>query len=219
MIRSADVRSDAEARQWETRLNRDWPQRSQVAAWIVSRIDCPPASSPRVVELACGAGYLAAALFHRFPAAHFCGFDLSTHLLEFARRRLTGKESDSPTDRVVELRSADLAGPNWEETLHELGWAGQVDAVISLQALHDLGGQTQQVDVLERSRALLRTGGQLIYGDLLVNADNPHTSRFTEGQHEEMLRAAGFPEIQDRRGADGAATARFGDFGCFCRRR
>ena len=91
--------------------------------------------------------------------------------------------------------------------------------MISLQALHDLGGQTQQVDVLERSRALLRTGGQLIYGDLLVNADNPHTSRFTEGQHEEMLRAAGFPEIQDRRGADGAATARFGDFGCFCRRR
>jgi len=185
----------------------------------VSRIDCPPASSPRVVELACGAGYLAAALFHRFPAAHFCGFDLSTHLLEFARRRLTGKENDSPTDRVVELRSADLAGPNWEETLHELGWAGQVDAVISLQALHDLGGQAQQVDVLERSRALLRTGGQLIYGDLLVNADNPHTSRFTEGQHEEMLRAAGFPETQDRRGADGAATARFGDFGCFCRRR
>ena len=217
MIRSADVRSNAEARRWEARLNRDRPRRSRVAAWIVSQIDSPPAGSPRVVELACGAGFLAEALFQELPAARYCGFDQSPHLLDYARGRLAAEETGASTDRAVAFRCADLVNCDWENALFELGWAGQVDAVISMQALHDLGGLEQQTAVLTRSHSLLRAGGQLVYGDLLLDADDPHPSRFTEGQHEEMLRAAGFAPAPAGRGTAGAAAVRFGDFGCFTR--
>lgn len=219
MIQSAEVRSDADARRWDARLNRDRPQRSQVAAWIVSQIDSPPANSPRVVELACGAGYLAEALFQKFPAARYCGFDLSPYLLDYARGRLAAEETGASIDRAVEFRCADLVNCDWENALFELGWAGQVDAVISMQALHDLGGLPQQTDVLTRSHSLLRPGAQLVYSDLLLDADDPHPSRFTEGQHEEMLQAAGFAPVPAAKETAGAAAVRFGDFGCFTRRR
>lgn len=216
MIRSADVRSHAEARQWEARLNRDRPQRPRVAAWIVSQIDSPPAASPRVVELACGAGYLAQALFQQIPAARFCGFDLSPHLLDYARDRFSPQEPGSPIDGEVEFRCADLVNSDWEKSLFELGWAGQVDAVVSMQALHDLGGLEQQTDVLARSRSLLRAGGQLVYADLLQDPDEPHPSRFTVRQHQELLSAAGYaPIVAGQAGAE----ASFGYFGCFKRRR
>ena len=106
MIRSADVRADSDARQWEARLNREWPQRAQVAAWIVEQISANSASSPRVVELACGAGYLAEELFRQLPAAHYCGFDLSPYLLDYARRRyIDGRRSLS---EILDLVMADI---------------------------------------------------------------------------------------------------------------
>ena len=71
MIRTADVRTDSDARQWEARLNREWPQRQQVAAWIVTQITSESISSPRVVELACGAGYLAEVLLRQLPTARY----------------------------------------------------------------------------------------------------------------------------------------------------
>ena len=174
-----------------------------------------------MVELACGAGYLAEALFRQLPAAHYCGFDLSPYLLDYARRRLVAPAIRPGKLREVELHCADLTRANWEEALRGMGWAGEVDAVVSLQALHDLGGLPQQTEVLARACALLRRGGLLAYGDLLLDVENPHPSRFTAAQHEEMLRAAGFtPDADDAaQPSDSAATVHFGRFACFRRRR
>ena len=55
MIRSNQIRTDSEARSWETRLNRERPQRTMAADWIAAQISASNRSSPRVVELACGA--------------------------------------------------------------------------------------------------------------------------------------------------------------------
>ncbi len=185
----------------------------------MSQIDCTPVSSPRVVELACGAGFLAEALFRQIPAARFCGFDLSPHLLEFARRRLAPDENSPLTKKEVEFQRVDLVNDDWEQVLSKLGWAGKVDAVISMQALHDLGGLEQQTDVLTRSRKVLHAGGQLVYGDLLLKSEDPHPSRFTVAQHQEMLRAAGFAPVHAKKDTAARAAARFGDFGCFERRK
>ena len=215
MIRSADVRTDSETRQWEARLNREWPQRAKVAAWIVAQISGVSASSHRVVELACGAGYLAEALLRQLPHARYCGFDLSPHLLDYARRRLVDHATRPENASEIEFRCADLVRDDWHEQLEDMGWARQVDAVVSLQALHDLGGLAQQTEVLARARQLLRPGGVLAYGDLLLDAQNPHPSRFTAAQHDEMLRAAGFAPGNAAQLVDSAETVRFGRFGCF----
>ncbi len=189
-----------------------------MAAWIVSRFCGAAANSPRVVELACGGGYLAEHLFRHLPSSRYCGFDLSPHLLDFARVRLAGEPDESAAPRANNLVCVDLVSEDWESKLPALDWAGQVDAVISLQALHDLGGLTEQTKVLAQARLLLRPGGQVIYGDLLQDASNPHPSRFAAAQHEDMLRAAGFVPVPEGQPA-AAESALFGDFGCFRRRK
>ncbi len=181
----------------------------------MAHINIDSASSPRVVELACGAGYLAEALFRQQPDARYCGFDLSPHLLDYARRRLVNYAPRTDNLCEIELRCADLVRDDWDEQMMEMGWAGQVDAVVSLQALHDLGGLAQQREVLAKARQLLRPGGVLAYGDLLLDAENPHPSRFTAVQHKEMLRTAGFVPDNVALLVDRAKAVRFGRFGCF----
>ncbi len=226
MIRSADVRTDAEARSWEARLNRERPQRKEVAAWIASKINANSAASPRVVELACGAGFLAEFLKRHLPDVRYCGFDLSPDLLEFAQRRLREVPDERRESSDLHFIRANLVSDNWTAQLAEMGWSGKVDAVVSIQALHDLGDLAQQKEVLTKARGLLRKGGLLAYGDLLLDAENPHSSRYSRAEHEEMLRQCGFsipePSTPDRARdgtcSQGYAAAAFGDFGTFaCR--
>ena len=227
MIRSADVRTDAEARSWEARLNRERPQRHEVAGWIASKINANSAASPRVVELACGAGFLAEFLKRHLPDVRYCGFDLSPNLLDFAQRRLGDTSNERGEGSDLHFVRANLVSDDWTPQLAEMGWSGKVDAVVSIQALHDLGDLAQQKYVLTKARGLLRPGGLLAYGDLLLETDNPHPSRYSRADHEEMLRACGFslPEsttaenLSDGPGSRGYAAAAFGDFGTFACRK
>ena len=223
MIRSADVRTDSEVRSWEARLNRERPQRREVAAWITSRISAASADSPLVVELACGAGFLAEVLKGQLSGLRYCGFDLSPHLLDFALRRLDGSAGEEGNFCTMHFRCANLVSDDWTAPLVEMGWAGKVDAVVSIQALHDLGDLEQQKHVLEQARSTLRDGGILAYGDLLYDAKNPHSSRYSVEEHEAMLHSCGFsvPDTSltdcDRQDSDsnGFAVARYGEFGTF----
>ena len=227
MIRSADVRTDAEARSWEARLNRERPQRQEVAAWIARKINVNSAGSPRVVELACGAGFLAEVLKRQLSAVRYCGFDLSPHLLEFAQQRLEDVPGERRDGSALQFHCENLVNDEWTAQLAEMGWSGKVDAVVSIQALHDLGDLAQQMQVLKKVHGLLRKGGLLAYGDLLLDTENPHSSRYSRAEHEEMLRACGFslPEstttenLSDGLSSQGYAAAAFGDFGTFACRK
>ena len=223
MIRSAEVRTDSDARRWEARLNREWPQRATVAAWLVSRIRHSSENSPRIVELACGAGYLAEILLRRLPNMRYIGFDLSPHLLTCARRRLASRSEQPDCQSEISFLQADLVHDNWTRQLEEKGWRGNVDGVLSIQALHDLGGLAEQRQVLSQARELLKAGGVLAYGDLLFDDKNPHSSRYSHLEHQEMLRASGFSQAgaptvdEDGPGfsTDRYASESFGGFGCF----
>lgn len=206
-LRSADVRSDADVRQWEERLNRQWPQRAQVSDWIAQRVAEAVGQTPRLVELACGAGYLAAVLARQMPGLHCWGFDRSAHLLDFARRRLARHTARPGSQAQVHFRQADLNASDWLAHLDGLGWTGRVDAVVSLQSLHDLGGRAEQAAALRRAHELLRSGGLLVYGDLLLDSDDPHPRRLPADEHTDLLRAAGF--------APDVPPLLLGEFGCF----
>ncbi|MYC96581.1 MAG: class I SAM-dependent methyltransferase [Caldilineaceae bacterium SB0661_bin_32] len=223
MIRSADVRTDAEARSREARLNRERPQRMAAADWIAAQISAGNRSSPRVVELACGAGFLAERLQRQLPGIRYCGFDLSAHLVDYARRRFESAGGRRRDGTAFEFRCANLVTDDWSTQLVGMGWAGRVDAFVSIQALHDLGKIQRQLQVLKQARRLLREGGLLAYADLLSDADNPHPSRYSGDEHEEMLRACGFsiPGLPSQQrgyedsGARELTEVDFGDFGCF----
>lgn len=223
MIRSADVRTDAEARSWEARLNRERPQRTMAADWIAARIKAGNRSSPRVVELACGAGFLADRLQQQLQGIRYCGFDLSSHLTDHASRRFQTDREERLDGSALEFRCVNLVTDYWTAQLDEMGWAGKVDAVVSIQALHDLGEIGRQKQVLKQAHGLLRAGGLLAYADLLFDAESPHSSRYSKDEHEEMLQACGYSNSgdfsTDRRseepGRQGFETDRFGDLGCF----
>lgn len=198
-----------------------------MAAWICSRINAASASSPRVVELACGAGFLAEILKRQLPDLRYCGFDLSPHLLDFARRRLEAVPGEQGNGSTMEYHCVNLVNDDWTAHLVDMGWKGKVDAVVSIQALHDLGELPQQKQVLEQARGLLRDGGLLAYGDLLYDAQSPHPSRYTLEEHEEMLRSCGYSvsggSSTERAFGDSGfqdyAAATFGEFGAFACRK
>ena len=227
MIRSADVRTELEARNWEARLNRERPQRREVAEWIASQINKGSVGSPRVVELACGAGFLAEVLKRRFPTIRYCGFDLNPHLLEFARQRLEEGPDERDGGSVNQFRCANLVTDDWTDHLVELGWAGSVDAVVSIQALHDLGELAQQTQVLKEAHGQLRQEGLLVYGDLLIDADAPHPSRYSKEEHESMLHGCGFivsgastaESVRHESDSKDYTFAVFGDLGAFACRK
>lgn len=222
MIRSNQVRTDSEARRWEARLNRERPQRTMAADWIAAQVSASNRSSPRVVELACGAGFLAEVLQRQLPGIRYCGFDLSPHLTDYARRRFEVDRGQRRDGSELEFRCANLVTDDWTAQLVEMGWAGEVDAVVSIQALHDLGQLVQQKQVLKQARRLLRAGGLLAYADLLLDPESPHPSRYSRDEHVEMLQACGYSNSSDlstdrRRketGIQGFDTAGFGCFVC-----
>ncbi|MDE0080002.1 MAG: class I SAM-dependent methyltransferase [Caldilineaceae bacterium] len=198
-----------------------------MAAWICSRISAASTGSPRVVELACGAGFLAEFLQRHLPGLRYCGFDLSPHLLEFARRRLEAVSDEQGIGSTMKYHCVNLVNDDWTAHLVDMGWLGKIDAVVSIQALHDLGELPQQKQVLKQARSLLRDGGMLAYGDLLYDAQSPHSSRYKVEEHEEMLRLCGFSISVGSSAKSGLgdsgfqdyAAAVFGDFGAFACRK
>ena len=108
-----------------------------------------------------------------------------------------------------------------------MGWAGKVDAVVSIQALHDLGELAQQKQVLKQARGILHQEGLLAYGDLLVDAEAPHPTRYSWKEHEEMLRECGYSvpdastadSVRDFSDSQSYAVAIFGEFGAFACRK
>ena len=114
----------------------------------------------RILDVGCGSGPLSAALRDR--GAIMTGFDLSTAMIELARRRL-GEEAD--------LTVADLAKP--------LPYADAAfDDVVASLVLHYLEDWTEPLAELRR---VLKAGGRLILSvnhPILYTALNPDADYF-----------------------------------------
>lgn len=109
----------------------------------------PDFHRPKVLELGCGTGLLSRHLVTRYPQASFVLTDVSPAMIAECRRNLAGL---GPRDVSYEIMDADEAG----------GRAG-LDLIVTSMTLHWL---TAPRATLERLRALLAPGGQLLYATL-----------------------------------------------------
>ena len=132
-----------------------------------------------VVELACGPGLLAEFLLDNHPAMTYEGLDFSAPMLDMAARRL-----DAHGDRVS-LRLADLREDAWPNSVERVP-----QAVISTQALHDVGGPKEHAAIYRASAALLAPGGLLLNADF-VDRPGAARRRVALPRHLEMMTAAG----------------------------
>ena len=180
--------------EWLQSLDDRWPARAEVSKHIVAEIEALPTFDPHVVELAPGGGKLADQLLRALPAT-YTGIDFSEPLIERARERLT------PYENRVTLLHADLNKNGWPAQV-----VNPVNAIISMQSLHDLGDSHQVERIYQLAHDLLAPGGLFLNADLLHNPEDPHPGRLTIERHLSLLSAHGFQRI--------ACTMETGGMGC-----
>jgi hypothetical protein len=198
MLTFRDLRTQDDIVQWSADLVEQWPERTAVMAHIQTQIERLPFSAPHVVELAPGPGPLAELLLAAFPHLIYTGLDNSDLLLNYARERLI------PYNGRAHLIQTDLNGAAWLEQLR-----GEVHAIVSMQSLHDLGGEVQINRIYRLARSLLAPGGLFLNADLVTppgqeNPDKP--GRRTVARHLELLGSHGYERV--------ACTLEQGEFGC-----
>lgn len=174
----------------------DNPIRRSVFHHILAHLHLhlPTDEAAHVVELACGPGLLAEFLLDNHPTMTYEGLDFSAPMLDMAERRL-----DAHRDRAS-LRLADLREDAWPDSVERVP-----QAVISTQALHDVGGPSEHAAIYRASAALLAPGGLLLNADF-VDRPGAVRRRIELSRHLEMMTAAGLREAK--------ATLDFGAYAC-----
>lgn len=198
MLTFRDLRTRDDIVQWSAGLIEQWPERPAIMAHIRAQIERLPFSAPHVVELGAGPGPLAELLLAAIPGLTYTGLDSSELLLDYARERLI------PYNGRGHLIQTDLNAESWPRQLR-----GDIHAVVSMQSLHDLGGEAQIDRIYGLARSLLASGGLILNADLVVppGQDKPDKpGRRTVARHLELLRAHGYERV--------ACTLEQGEFGC-----
>lgn len=193
-----DLRTTDDVEIWAAGLSERWPQRAEVIQHIQEHLSLLPFPQLQVVELCTGPGLLAETLLSQMPQLSYIGFDSSELLLKVAQERL------KPFGGRVRLIWADLNKDDWLVQL-----PGQIQAIISMQSLHDLGGEAQVNRVYRVAKSLLTPGGLFLNADLVVppgqdNPDNP--GRRSIPRHLDLLKSHGYEQV--------ACTFERGDFAC-----
>ncbi|MGH9114498.1 MAG: class I SAM-dependent methyltransferase [Acidimicrobiales bacterium] len=151
------------------------PDREERFATMLDVVEAIRGPSPHVLDLAGGTGSITRRLLARVPAATSVVVDIDPALLAIATATFDG-------DGRVQVCSADLATPAWEEALREAlvsrrtagitgrtaratTTAGAFDAVLTATALHWLTPE-RVAGVYREAGSLLRAGG------VLANADH-----------------------------------------------
>lgn len=198
MISFHDLRTQADAAEWAASLQRRYPERAEVMQHLLTQLKALPFPALQVVELAPGPGLLAGLLLRELPRMSYTGFDSSELLLAYARLQLAS------FGRRARLIQADLNEEAWLEHL-----PAEIQAIISLQALHDVGDERHLSRIYGLARRLLVPGGLLLNADFVIrpgpdNSEQP--GRRSIARHLELLQGHGFERV--------ACTLESGQFAC-----
>ena len=151
-LRTADLQTPDDVEQWLARLNRDRPARAQIVEHIVDQVagfvEQTATATPLVVELCPGAGVLTQALLTRLPTLRLIAIDGSDVLLRYGQSRLA-----CFGDRVRWVH-ADLNRDEWQQQIDEPS-----HAIVSMQSLHDVGGEEAVRRLYGWGRERLVAGG------------------------------------------------------------
>lgn len=114
------------------------------------------AGNELILDLGCGNGELARELMRRGHRGPYTGVDFSPPLLEVARH---GWE-DAPATFI----RADLSVADWDKKI-VAGLTKPFDLVTAFATLHHIPSQKLRLNILNKSRDMLRTGGQFIHSE------------------------------------------------------
>ncbi|MXY51899.1 MAG: class I SAM-dependent methyltransferase [Gammaproteobacteria bacterium] len=160
------------------------PVRESVFHHILAQLVLLDDESPHIVELASGPGILAEFLLERLPNATYEGMDYSEPMLTLARER---------TERFgerVHLHQVDLRDDDWPRAARR-----RPQALISMQALHDVGDEPEHEAIYAAAKQLIHSPGLFLNADL-VRQSGKGPTRIPLSRHLAMLSAAGFDDVE-----------------------
>ncbi len=137
------------------------PRRDEIERVLLDLVPATPDEAFRAVEIGTGAGWLSAALLHRFPAAHVIGLDGSPTMLRETANRL------APFGDQVGLQLFRLEDPDWPDAV-----ASPIRCFLSSLVIHHLDGPAKR-NLFSRLFDRLEPGGALLIADILDPTSEP----------------------------------------------
>ncbi|MEM7030257.1 MAG: class I SAM-dependent methyltransferase [Chloroflexota bacterium] len=198
MVTFRDLQTPQQALDWTAQLNDKWPERIAVIDHIISLLQKLPFSDIHIVELCPGVGTLALALLSAIPDLTYTGLDSSSVMVETATKQL---QLYRPKAQVVET---DLNQDAWLDVL-----PNQVQAIVSMQSLHDLGGEKEVDRIYRLAKTKLAPKGLFLNADLIVpegieRANNP--GRRSVSRHLNLIQMHHYEQV--------SCTLQTGEFAC-----
>lgn len=181
-----DLRVEAVAQQWAVEADVKRPWRAELRTAIAERLARHQRESLRVLELGSGPGLLAEQILLTCAVAQYTLLDFSPPMLELSRARM--RLHPAATFALVDFKQ-----PGW--TLLVPG--GPFDAIVAMQAVHELRHKRHAQALYEQVRGVLRPGGVLVVCDHTPPDDSERFRALhaTVDEQHAALAAAGFAAV------------------------
>jgi SAM-dependent methyltransferase len=181
-----DLRDPVVARQWaeEADAKRPWRERFRQEIAGILRTSTLPVR--RVLELGSGPGLLAECVLRSGEIERYVLLDFSPPMLALSRTRLGANPAAS-------FVLADFKGPDWPSAV-----GGPMDAVVTMQAVHELRHKRHAAALYRQVHELLRPGGVLLVCDHRPADSGARATALNateEEQHAAMI-GSGFRDVR-----------------------
>jgi cyclopropane fatty-acyl-phospholipid synthase-like methyltransferase len=148
-----DFHELAQAKEWEAKTVKNRPWRPQFFTAFVTALNNYHGHAISALELGSGPGHLAEQVLKRCNVARYVALDFSEPMHELARARLGTAASK------VEFLNRDFRSSDWSNGL------GPFDAVITMQAAHEVRHTRHLPAFLAHARKCLTPNGLFLYCD------------------------------------------------------
>lgn len=178
-----DYFDETYVREWTREANVKRPFRTDFFDAFIAELS--HLSQANVLDLGSGPGFLAEQILARTDAAAYHLFDFSPLMLDLSRARL------APFGERVCFHQGSFLEPVWWQSL-----PAPFDAVVSMQAVHELRDATRIPTLYRELHALLAPGGLALIADLVNAAEVTEAHLLTAIENQAALREAGFQEVR-----------------------
>jgi ubiquinone/menaquinone biosynthesis C-methylase UbiE len=183
---SEDLQSASGARTWADAADAKRPYRLLIRAAIVDRLRALP-SGAHVLELGSGPGLLAENVLEACTQlTSYTLFDFSEPMLHMSRARL---RRFATTKFVL----GDFRANDWMRVA-----SGPYDAVVSMQAVHEVRHKRHVPQLYQHIYSLLAAGGTFLVADRTPEDDSARSRALfmTEGEQLQALATAGLVDVR-----------------------
>lgn len=175
-----DFCRDKDAREWADNAMQRRPSRAGI--FVSMSRELAAAHARKVLELGSGPGFLAERLLADHPDLAYTALDISRAMHSLARRRL------GASAHRVDWVEADFKSDGWSKGL------GGFDAVVTVQAVHELRHKRHAPALYEVVHRLLSPGGTFLMCDRFIGSDGIGDAALfmTPEEHAAALEQGGF---------------------------